>query len=149
MSRQTKTNLLSLVALSLLVFIAAGTSKKNNNNSNNSNNSNNRPSSDSSSSGTISAEDLYAEFDADREAASSKYKGKTITVTGRVDTINSAASGNSYVLLKSTNSLLGVQCIFSGTPSSLSQLQKGERATFRGEVFAKIGNVVLRNCEVR
>lgn len=146
MSRQTKTNLLSLVALSLLVFIAAGTSKKNNNNSNN---SNNRPPSDSSSSGTISAEDLYAEFDADREAASSKYKGKTITVTGRVDTINSAASGNSYVLLKSTNSLLGVQCIFSGSPSSLSQLQKGERATFRGEVFAKIGNVVLRNCEVR
>ncbi len=146
MSRQTKTNLLSLVALSLLVFIAAGTSKKNNNNSNN---SNNRPTTDSSSSGTISAEDLYAEFDADREAASSKYKGKTITVTGRVDTINSAASGNSYVLLKSANSMLGVQCIFSGSPSSLSQLQKGERATFRGEVFAKIGNVVLRNCEVR
>jgi len=138
--------LLSLVALSLLVFIAAGTSKKNNNNSNN---SNNRPTTDSSSSGTISAEDLYAEFDADREAASSKYKGKTLTVTGRVDTINSAASGNSYVLLKSANSLLGVQCIFNGSPSSVSQLQKGERATFRGEVFAKIGNVVLRNCEVR
>ena len=148
MSRQTKTNLLSLVALSLLVFIAAGTSRKNNNNSSNSNNGN-RPTTDSSSSGTISAEDLYAEYDADREAANTKYKGKTITVNGRVDTINSAASGNSYVLLKSSNSLLGVQCIFSGSPSSLSQLQKGERATFRGEVFAKIGNVVLRNCEVR
>ena len=148
MSRQTKTNLLSLVALSLLVFIAAGTSRKNNNNSNNSN-SGNRPTTDSSSSGTISAEDLYAEYDSDRDAANTKYKGKTITVNGRVDTINSAASGNSYVLLKSSNSLLGVQCIFSGSPSSLSQLQKGERATFRGEVFAKIGNVVLRNCEVR
>lgn len=148
MSRQTKTNLLSLVALSLLVFIAAGTSRKGNTNSN-LNNGNNRPTNDSSSSATISAEDLYAEFDADRDAANTKYKGKTITVNGRVDTINSAASGNSYVLLKSSDSLLGVQCIFNGSPSSLSQLQKGDRATFRGEVFAKIGNVVLRNCEVQ
>lgn len=96
----------------------------------------------------MSAEDLYAEYDADREAANNKYKGKTLTVNGRIDTISSGPSGNSYVLLKSANSLLGVQCIFNGSPSSLGQLRKGERATFRGEVFAKIGNVVLRNCEV-
>jgi len=143
MSRQTKMNLLSVAALSLLVFVAAGTTKKK---TNSNSSSDSRPATSSSSSDSISAEDLYAEFDSDREAASSKYKGKTITVNGRVDKISTGSSGNSYVILKSSSSIFGVQCIFDGS-SSLSGQREGDRVTLRGEFFAKIGNVVLRRCE--
>jgi hypothetical protein len=146
MSRQTRMNLLSVAALSLLLFIALGTTKRGSKQTTTTNSGNQ---SQSTSGDVLSAEDLFAEYEANRDAANNKYKGKTLRVSGRIDTISSGPSGNSYVILKSNSSMFGIQCIFDGKSQALSDLRQGERATFRGEVFAKIGNVVLRHCEVQ
>lgn len=146
MSRQIRTNLLSLAALCLLLIIATGTSKKS---TNQSSNSGGPRQTESTSTDEISAEDLFSEYQKDRAAAEEKYKGKVLRVSGVIDKVSTGPSGNSYVLLKTGSSILRVQCIFDGTPQSASRLQKDERATFKGKVVGKIGNVVLSGCELQ
>jgi hypothetical protein len=111
-------------------------------------NQNSSSASEPAAPGEISAEDLFAEYQQDKDAADRKYKGKVIVVSGTVDTIK-AETGNPYITMKTSSLILRVQCIFKSADSSaVGGLTKGQTVHVRGKVFGRIGNVVLQDCEM-
>lgn len=87
----------------------------------------------------IPAEQLYAEYDANEIAADSKYKGKTITIRGRLRDIGVDISGNPYLIVGGSGGFEGVQCSFdSRDKSSLANLKKGHAVTVRGIIHGKM-----------
>jgi|SRR6185436_1193187 len=142
-----KLNLNSLLAVLLLVFVVLGCNRSRKSTTTNSNSG---PSSSSSeaAAGDIEAEDLFSEYQANKDAADTRYRGKTIVVRGTVDTTK--AEGTSpYITMKTSSLILRVQCIFpKSDTAAVSGLSKGQTVRVRGKVFGRIGNVVLQDCEL-
>jgi hypothetical protein len=100
--------------------------------------------------GQITAEDLFQEYQKDKDAADRKYKGQVITVTGTIDKTKIGPSGNPYATMKTSSLVLRVQFLFKkNDESAVMQLTEGQRATIRGTVFGRVGNVVLQDCVIQ
>lgn len=82
----------------------------------------------------ISATDLYNQFDNNSIAAEKAYKGKTVQVSGSVNTVDESIWGTPYVRLDADEfGLSTVTCYFSkDDKSTLESLNKGEVITVRG-----------------
>jgi len=99
---------------------------------------------------TLSADQLYSEYDANQVAADTKYKDKIVTVTGAITDIGKDVTDTAYVVIGGTGMLNGAQCMFpKGQESLISNLSKGQEVTAKGEVNGKIGNVLVRNCTIQ
>src|SRR5262249_47468777 len=59
----------------------------------------------------VNADEFYKEYQADKNAAAEKYKGKVIELSGAVDGVGRNISGDSYVTLKVEKQLIGVTCV--------------------------------------
>ena len=143
-----KLNLNSLLAVSLLIFVVLGCNRSRKSSTTNSNTGPAASSSNEKVAGDIAAEDLFAEYQQDKEAADSKYRGKVIVVRGTVDTTKTEGT-SPYITMKTSSLILRVQCIFpKSDTSAVSGLTKGQTVRVRGKVFGRIGNVVLQDCEL-
>lgn len=145
MNKLQRLNWNSLLALLLLliVVIACTRSTRNSQPASSSN------SSETSAPGEISARALFEEYQNDKEAADAKYKDKVLVVTGTIESVAEGASGNPYVTMSTSSLILRVQFLFTPADrSTLSSLKKGQQAKIRGRVYGRIGNVVLKDCEV-
>ncbi len=97
----------------------------------------------------LTAEQIYADFEANQIAADTKYKDKVVTVTGAISGIGKDVASNAYVTIGGMG-LDGVQCLFpKGQESAISQLSKGQSITAKGKVSGKMGNVIVRNCTLQ
>lgn len=99
----------------------------------------------------VSAVQLSEEYDANKVAADTKYKGKSLEISGVIDSIGKDIVDTPYVTLKGRElSLFGVQCMFSKADEpKLATLSKGRGITLRGEVSGElIGNVLVRDCQI-
>ena len=96
-----KPPLKSLLALALLVIVVLGCGRSRKTSTTNSN-QNSPASSAPMSADEIAAEDLFAEYQKDKDAADNKYKGKTIVVRGTVDT-SKVDSTNPYITMKTSS----------------------------------------------
>lgn len=100
---------------------------------------------------SVSAVDLYNEFDSNAIAAKEKYKDKTIQVTGTVNKIDETVWGNIYVELKSDEyGFTGVQCFFpQDATSTIASLGAGQTVTIKGSSPEKgIIDVELNDCSL-
>lgn len=102
----------------------------------------------------ISANDLYAAFEANEVAAEEKYKGKHVKVTGVVTEISSGGTfTQACILLNVEDSVIfgDVQCNFSNddTAQKIAQLTKGQMVTITG-LCSGLGtiNLDINNCEI-
>jgi predicted Zn finger-like uncharacterized protein len=96
---------------------------------------------------TIKAEDLSKEFKDDEQAASKKYRGKKLTVTGVVDEINEKPT--IVVTLNGCEGGGRLKFLFRLDKTVLKKLKIDEPATLQGEfkeVFS--GLILLENCRV-
>jgi aspartyl/asparaginyl-tRNA synthetase len=94
----------------------------------------------------VSAGDLYSEYKANEVAADAQYKGKTVQVTGIVDSIGKDILDTAYVTLTEGGEyeMWGVQCMFAEKyESELAQLSKGQTVTIQGKVEGYLINVLL------
>lgn len=100
---------------------------------------------------TLSANQLYQEYDANQVAADSKYKDKVIIVTGSIKNIGKDITDTAYVVIGGEGFLDGVQCMLPGGQEGVvAQLSKGQFVTAKGRVSGQaIGNVLLRNCTLQ
>ena len=95
----------------------------------------------------VSAAQLFAEYESNEPAASEKYKGKVIEVTGVISKIYRGFLYTPYVELEA-----GVRCNFSDTedPVMLS-LSEGQTISMKGRgdrMLSSISAVELRGCTV-
>ncbi|HEX8919916.1 MAG TPA: hypothetical protein VF766_00470 [Pyrinomonadaceae bacterium] len=97
----------------------------------------------------VTATALYQDYEANEVAADEKYKGKTLAVSGTVDSIGKDITDTMYVTLNSGKqySITNVQCMFDDEhKNALSRLSKGQKITIKGRCDGKLGNVFLKDC---
>ena len=98
----------------------------------------------------VSAIQLYDAYQANEVSADAQYKGKTVQISGVVNSIAKDIVDTPYITLKtSESSFFNVQCVFSKTDEALlTKIQKGQSIVLQGEVSGKMGNVLIRGCSI-
>lgn len=98
----------------------------------------------------VTALKIYSDYKDNEVSADAKYKGKTISVSGQIGTIGKDITDTPYVSLNTEQYSIGViQCMFSQKDlAELGGLSKGQQVTLQGEVSGKLGNVLVRGCQV-
>ncbi len=96
---------------------------------------------------SLTAPQLYADYDANEVAADNRYKGKVVVVNGIVEDIGKDLLDNAYIMLFSGDMMFGVQCFFAESEEhSFGSLSKGQQVSIKGRVEGKLGNVLLKGC---
>ncbi len=99
---------------------------------------------------TLSAEQLFAEYDSNEVAADSKYKDKVVVVSGVIQDIGKDIMDDAYIIIGGMGFLDGVQCTFTeGQEASIAGLSKGQRVTVKGMVLGKMGNVLVNKASLQ
>jgi len=99
---------------------------------------------------TLSANQLYNEYNSNEVAADSKYKGKIVIVTGTIQDIGKDIMDDAYIVIGGGGFLDGVQCTFTkGEQSTVARLSKGQQVRVKGEVAGKMGNVLVNKCSLQ
>ena len=99
---------------------------------------------------TLSANQLYSEYDSNEVAADSKYDGEVVIVTGTIQDIGKDVMDDAYITIGGSGFLDGVQCTFTESEeSSVSRLSRGQQVRVKGEVSGKMGNVLVDKCSLQ
>jgi len=99
---------------------------------------------------TLSADQLYREYDSNEVAADAKYKGKVVIVSGTIQDIGKDIMDNAYIVIGGQGFLDGVQCTFTAAEqSSVARLSKGQQVRVKGEVAGKMGNVLVNKSSLQ
>jgi hypothetical protein len=105
---------------------------------------------------STNAAQIIQDYKANEVRADSQYKGRLVTVTGKIDSISKDILDSAYVTLSDGTEFgfISVQCTF-GEPISpqqtqrLESLSKGQIITVSGMCSGKFGNVLLSDCTLR
>lgn len=110
------------------------------------------PSSNSTNSSSLTVSQLLDDYKKDSSAADKKYKGKTISVTGKVEVSDKDKKGNWMIAFMRPGSTAPkdgmVICSFDKSQESrVSSVKKGDIVTLQGNVFGNIlFSVIMQNC---
>ncbi|MCP1752043.1 OB-fold putative lipoprotein [Bradyrhizobium elkanii] len=99
---------------------------------------------------TLSADQLYYDYNANEVSADAKYKGKVVVVSGAIQNIGKDILGSAYITVGGKGFLDGAQCTFTkAEESSVARLVKGQRVSVKGEVSGKMGHVQINKCSLQ
>lgn len=97
----------------------------------------------------ITASQLYSEYEENEIAADTAYKKQTLEISGTLGTIAKDVLNSPYVTLKTGNIIGSIQCYLKETEvSKAASLKPDTSVTVRGEGSGKLGNVLVRECEI-
>lgn len=97
----------------------------------------------------ITAQELCSAYKTNEAEADAKYRGKTLKVTGVVDSIGEDILHNPYIRLTSggKHQVWGVRCAFSKKcEPELAQLTIGQTVTVLGKCDGRLINVLMKDC---
>ena len=95
---------------------------------------------------TISAEDLFAEYEKSEDAANTKYLDKVIQIRGTVSGVKTDDNGIVNVTLNS-GGMFGVICTLDEhAKHKRTDFKKGDKVTFKGKCTGMLMDVVLARC---
>lgn len=144
-----RVDLNTVLALGLMFVVVAACSRGRKTSSSPTSNARETSASESAAPGQITAQELFDAYQEDKDAADEKYKGQVITVSGTIDRVKTGPSGDPYVTMKTSSVVLRVQFLFKKSDErAVFELKEGQQATIRGTVYGRIGNVLLRDCEI-
>ena len=98
---------------------------------------------------TISAEELYAAYEANEISADQNFKSKSIYVTGIIENIKKDFRNNIlYITLETGQTLTSVNCYFDDEKTA-AKLRKEQKVVFKGTCEGlQYTTVIIRNCEL-
>jgi len=96
---------------------------------------------------TISARNLYRQYEANEVSADNNFKGKKFYVEGVVEDISKDILDEIFVRLKTGEIIGSVQCYLNDADAA-AQLQKGQRITVYGTCEGVMMNVMMKNCDL-
>ena len=137
MNKNTKRHIASLVTLLVFSVLAIGSTESE---------EDTKEVQSKTPSYTLSADQLYREYESNEVAADEKYKGKIVIVSGKIQDIGKDIMDEPYIVIGGEGFLDGVQCSFAKSQeSSIARLSKGQNVKVKGEVSGKMGNVQIKN----
>ncbi|TXC81474.1 OB-fold protein [Luteibaculum oceani] len=96
---------------------------------------------------TLTAEELYSEFETSESAANEKYLGKVIEVSGKVVSTENR-DGNVSVLLSADSDLGGVQCSLDSTYREV-KVKVGDELRLKCQCNGMLFDVALNRCVIK
>ncbi len=90
----------------------------------------------------ITAEQLFAEFQADEGQATAMYADKALLVTGKVAEVNTNQEGKTVVILKTPDDMYGINCTFKEKPP---MVQEGSTIKFKGICRGMVSDVIVND----
>ena len=100
----------------------------------------------------VTSSQLAVDYAANQVAADTKYKGKTIKVSGTVNTIGKDMLDTPYIAFAADDpyTIIGiVQCMFSASDEpQLAKISKGQEITLQGRVKGETGDILIEDCDV-
>lgn len=97
---------------------------------------------------TLSAVELYEDFETDEPAAEARYLGKVLEVSGSVAQVELLEEGTANVALDGGGLLGGILCRFQKDQLPSRQIQDGESITIKGQCTGKLMDVELTRCVI-
>lgn len=98
---------------------------------------------------SVTASQLVSEYKQNEIAADSKYKDKTLEVSGTVGSI-AESFGKQYVTLKSEDIIISVQCFLKSSESEkAATLYQGQSVILQGKNDGMSLNISLSNCAIK
>ena len=95
---------------------------------------------------SVTARELFDDFQANEVRANGKYKGNSIKVSGVVSRIGTDIADTPYVALEVGDPVFSVQAMFRKSDAGrLTGLSIGDQVIIQGRCDGKLGNVLLRN----
>ena len=141
MNKTTKRHIASLVTLLVFSVLAIGSTESE---------EDTKKVQSKTPSYTLSADQLYREYESNEVAADKKYKGKIVIVYGEIQDIGKDIMDEPYIVIGGEGFLDGVQCSFTKSQeSSVASLSKGQDVKVKGEVSGKMGNVQIKNSSLQ
>jgi hypothetical protein len=96
---------------------------------------------------SLSATELFTDFENDEANANTKYLDKIVEVQGIVKEISTDETGTTSVTLESGSDMFGVICQMDNlTDHKRTAFQKGEEVTLKGICTGVLMDVVLVRC---
>lgn len=87
---------------------------------------------------TVTARELFAEYEANEVAADERFKGVTIRVTGKVASIDKSLFDSMFVVLRTSNQFAGVHMeIDKSQASAVAKLRVGQSVVIECEGMKK------------
>lgn len=96
---------------------------------------------------TITATQLFKEYEDNEVLADKRYKDKYFYVEGVIGDIGRDILDDIYVVLKTNNLMFGVQCYIEDE-ELVAQLKKGMKITVYGKCDGLLGNVGMKDCKL-
>jgi len=97
----------------------------------------------------VDAVELMSEYEANEISADLKYKDEVIVVVGRVNSRGKDLLNHIYVSIDAGNLITSVQCFFAEAHArEVADIQIGQSLRIKGKADGKMGNVLLRNCQI-
>lgn len=99
---------------------------------------------------TLTADALFAEYEANEEASNAKYLDKVIEVSGKIESIDKTEEGKTSVILTAADAMMGgVSATMHNTQASgVSAYKKGDNIQLKCRCTGKLMDVVLVDCSV-
>ncbi|MBI5914389.1 MAG: hypothetical protein HY842_03365 [Bacteroidetes bacterium] len=94
---------------------------------------------------TVTATDLFAEYQANEGAANQKYNGKIVEVSGVIKETKNNEAGQPTVVLESGDPMFGVICELK-EKGQATKFSNGQQVTLKGECTGYLMDVVLARC---
>jgi tRNA_anti-like len=96
---------------------------------------------------SLSAEELYKQFDSNEEEANKTYLGKIIQVSGRVNQL-ARDEGKTSIYME-TNGMNAVSCqMEAGSEKMAEAIKEGDNTTLKGICTGMLMDVVLVDCVI-
>ncbi|MDA8692839.1 OB-fold putative lipoprotein [Saprospiraceae bacterium] len=95
---------------------------------------------------TITAIDLYADFEKNENQANRKYIGKTIVVEGTISEIDKDKNGATVLFINSANDMNGILCTLE--QGQKGDFQENQTIKIKGLCTGFLQDVVLNKCVI-
>ena len=97
---------------------------------------------------TLSAEELFLQFETNETESNQLYLGKIVEVSGPVYSSGQGPKGDVNILLMNDGDMFGVACNFDGKKINGDEFKKGDNITIKGECAGMLSDVVLIRCVI-
>ena len=105
--------------------------------------------SDLSAAFSLTADDLFSQFENDESVANSRYLGKVIEVKGRIREFSIGDSGEINLVLASGSDMFGINCGLSkGEDKKYENFREGDSIKVKGVCSGISMDVVLTRCVI-
>ena len=99
---------------------------------------------------TITATELFTEYEADEKAGNTKYIDKIVQVSGKIEDMETDAKGAKVVLIGGNEMGNGVLCTLDKSEESkAAQLKVGDKVSIKGRCTGMLMDVVLNKCTIQ